>query len=374
MARLGTRTKKFDRFAKWAPGAAVLVLAGFALLLVAAALSTRPVPERASGNTVASAASALTTGEGTAGEDVGRDTDLKLYDRIAERVGAGENYYVVAIEEQRARDFPVRPGLAVRLPTLAWVSGHVGPWGMMALAFVLGVAVFIAWWDRLENEPGGSDYRTYILLLVAIGALAGFKPHYFALHEAWAGMFVALSLGLYRPGQWGWALVFAAAALAVRELALPYVCLMGLMALMRGGRVEAVAWGLLAGLFLIGLAAHVSLVGALTSTADPVSPGWMALRGLGGWTGNIVASSPLQLLPAWLAAPLALLPLIGWAGWRSDLGLTGFLLCIGYGLGFMIFGRDNNFYWALVVMPVWFVGLAFVPRALSSLWASASGQ
>ncbi|WP_137681624.1 hypothetical protein [Aurantiacibacter suaedae] len=374
MARLGALTKKFDRFAKWAPGAALLVLAGFALLLIAAALSARPVPNRASGNAVASAATALTTDAGGTDEDTARDASLKLYERVAERVGAGENYYVAAIEEQRARDIPVRPGVAVRLPTLAWISGHIGPWGMMALAFVLGVAVFIAWWDRLENEPGGRDYRTSILLLVAIGALAGFKPHYLALHEVWAGMFVALSLGLYRPGQWGWALVFAAAALALRELALPYVCLMGAVALLRGERAEAVAWGLVAGLFLIGLAAHASLVGALTGTADPVSPGWLALRGLGGWTGNIVASSPLQLLPAWLAAPLALLPLIGWAGWRSDLGQTGLLLCLGYGLGFMIFGRDNNFYWALVVMPIWFVGLAFVPRALSSLWASARGQ
>lgn len=374
MARLGARTRKFDRFAKWAPGAALLVLAGFALLLVAAALTALPAPDDAPTNAVTDAASALVTNADSAAESEERDEDLRLYDRVAERVGEGENYYVVAIEEQRARDFPVRPGLAVRLPTLAYVSGHVGPWGMMALAFVLGVAVFIAWWDRLENEPGGREYRTHILLLIAIGALAGFKPHYFALHEVWAGMFVALSLGLHRPGRWGWALVFAAAALAVREIALPYVCLMGALALMRGGRVEAVAWSLLAGIFLIGLAAHVSLVGALTSAADPVSPGWLALRGLGGWTSNIVTSSPLQLLPSVVAAPLALLPLIGWAGWRSDLGLTGFLLCLGYGVGFMIAGRDNNFYWALVVMPIWFVGFAFVPRALSSLWTSARGQ
>ena len=374
MDRLGARTRQFDRFAKWAPGAALLVLAGFALLLVAAALTARAVPENVPTNAVASAASALSTGGEAKGGNEDRDTDLRLYDRIAKRVGADENYYAVAIEEQRARDFAVRPGVTVRLPTLAWLSGHIGPWGMMALAFVLGVAVFIAWWDRLENEPGGRDYRTYILLLVAIGALAGFKPHYFALHEVWAGMFLALSLGLYRPGEWGWALVAAAAALAMRELALPYVCLMGVMALARGGRAEALAWSLLGGLFLIGLAVHVSLVGALTSTADPIAPGWMALRGLGGWTSNIVASSPLQVLPAWLAAPLALLPLIGWAGWRSDLGLTGLLLCLGYGFGFMIFGRDNNFYWALVVMPLWFVGIAFVPRALASLWASARGQ
>jgi hypothetical protein len=75
----------------------------------------------------------------------------------------------------------------------------------------------------------------------------------------------------------------------------------------------------------------------------------------------------------WLAAPLALLPLIGWAGWKSPLGTFAALLCAGYGLLFMIAGRDNNFYWALVVTPVWFVGLAFVPLALRSLWRRAAG-
>ena len=374
MARLGARTRPWDRFARWAPGAASLVLIAFALLLVAAALTARPAPENVKTPAVGQATTAPVTPTSGQDEDPARDEDLRLYDRVAERVGAGENYYAVAVEEQRARNFPVRPGFAVRLPTLAFVSGHVGPFGMMAIAFLLGVAVFIAWWDRLENEPGGREYRTYILLLLAIGALAGFKPQYLALHEVWAGMFVALSLGLYRPGQWVWAWLAAAAALALRELALPFVCLLGAMAFLRGNRREALAWALLAGLFFVGLLVHLAQVAALTSEADAVSPSWLALRGLGGWTSNIVTSGPLQLLPPVLAAPIALLPLIGWAGWRSDLGLTGFLLCLGYGLAFMIAGRDNNFYWALVVLPVWFVGFALTPRALSSLWFSARGQ
>ena len=76
----------------------------------------------------------------------------------------------------------------------------------------------------------------------------------------------------------------------------------------------------------------------------------------------------------WLAAMLALLPLLGWAGWRGDAGVFGFLFYAGYGVLFMIAGRDNNFYWALMVTPAWFVGLVFVPRAVRSLWASARGH
>ena len=370
MVRLRSRPPHWDRFAKWPPGAARLVLALFALILVAAAL-TAPAADRSlgvstSGNAPAAVQPAA-TGEGA----TQRDTDLQLYDRIAERVGAGENYYFVAVEEQRARNFPVRPGLAVRLPTLAFVQGAVGQWGLMALAMGLGALTVFAWWLRLREEPGGDRLALYVLILLVIGMLVGVKPRYLALHEVWAGLLLALSFGLHRRGRWVPSWIAAAAALAIREHALPFVLLMGAIAWWRKDWRECAIWGLLGLIFLGGLWVHLAAVSEVISAADPPSPSWLAFRGLPGLTGNIVGSSSLHLLPGWIAAPLALVPLLGWAGWRSDAGVFGFLLCAGYGLFFMIAGRDNNFYWALVVMPVWFVGLAFLPRALASLWNSA---
>ncbi len=369
MDRLRRRPRqRWDRFAHWAPGASILVLLGFALLLAAAALTQQ---------TDVPAPPATSTGEAgapravEAGEDASRDTDLRLYDRIAERVDAGESYYTVAAEEQRARNFPVNPGLAVRLPTLAYMTAWFEPWGMAMLGVVLGIGTLLTWWLRLNDENGGNERRIFILLLLVIGAGVGFKPQYLALHEVWAGMLIALALGLHRPRKWRAAMLAAALALAIREHALPFVLLMGAMAWGRGDRKEALAWCGLVLAFGLVLAVHLVLVTNVTSAADPASPSWFALRGLGGWTANIVNSSPLHLLPGWLAAMLVIVPLIGWAGWRSDLGATGFFLCAGYGLAFMIAGRDNNFYWALVVMPIWFVGFAFVPRALASLWNSA---
>jgi len=372
MARLRARRKPWERFAHWAPGAALLIITLSLALLVLAALTVRsdllPGGERA----VDPAPAAVTGAAAATGSP--RDTDLRLYDRIAERVGAGENYYRVAVEEQRARDFPVRPGLAVRLPTLALLSGALGQWGMGALAVLLGLGTFAAWYWRLEHEPGGSDHRIYVLLLLVIGAASGFKPQYLALHEVWAGVLLALALALHRRGRWLGAWIAAALALALRELALPFVLLMGALALMRGDRREAMAWGGLVLVFALCLALHLAEVAQVTGPADPLSPGWLTWRGMGGWTANVILSSPLYLLPGWLAAPLVLLPLLGWAGWKSDLGLAGFLLCLGYGAAFMIAGRDANFYWALMVMPVWFIGLAFLPRTVAGLWNSVHGH
>lgn len=362
----------------------MLVLALYIALLLAAALTARDtqidthlnpqgaVSEQGVGAAAPSIVPAPASDTPTAAPKQ-RDTDLALYAAIAQRVAAGESYYTAAVDEQRARNFPVRPGLTVRLPTLAHLTALLGEWGMLALALLLLAGTLVVWHYRLRDEPGGPGQLRYILLLVMLGSTIGLKPQYLVVHEVWAGLLVALSLGLHRPGKWGWALLAAAAALAIRELALPFVMLMGALAFLRGKRVESMAWGVLALVFIGALLLHISHVSQFTNASDPTSPSWLALRGLTGWTSNIVLSSPLYLLPHWLAAPLALVPLIGWAGWRSEFGLTGFLLCLGYGIMFMIAGRDNNFYWALVVMPVWFVGLAHTPRAIASLWNSARG-
>jgi hypothetical protein len=359
---MSRRALAFDRFARWPRGAAILALLGFVLVLAVAVWTApaAPAAERpAAAGPVASGAQ--------------RDTDLQLYDRIAERVAAGENYYAAAVDEQRARNFPVRPGLAVRLPTLAFLTAWLGPVGLVALATLLGLGIFAAWWARLGEEPGGRDRRVIAILLLAIGMLAGLKPEYLALHEVWAGLLLALGGGLHRPGRWRAAWLPVALALAIREHALPFVLLLAALAAWRRDWRELAAWLVLIALFAIGLAFHLHAVGEHWLASDRPSPSWLAFRGLGGWTGNIVDSSVLQVLPYRLAAPLALLPLLGWAGWKTPTGRFYTMLFVGYGLLFMIAGRANNFYWALVVTPAWFVGYAFLPMALRSLLASARG-
>ena len=300
-----------------------------------------------------------------------RDEDLAFYDRVIERIEGGESYYDFIVEEQRASDYPLRPGVTVRLPTLAYIHAWLGQSGMIVVAIAFLLATVWAWWRRLGDEPGGARVRILGTTLMLMGGSLGLNRAFFVLHELWAGMLVALAFGLHRPGRWGWALAVAALALAIREHVLPFVLLMGAMAGWRRDWKEAAAWGALLAVFLAAMAWHVAQVTPQLLPSDPESPDWLVLRGLSGWLGNIVLSSNLRFLPHEVAGPIVLLMALGWAGWKSPAGTTGTFLYLGYGLAFMLAGRANNFYWGAVVAPAMFVGLAFMPMALRSLVRSA---
>ena len=125
--------------------------------------------------------------------------------------------------------------------------------------------------------------------------------------------------------------------------------------------------------FAAGLLVHLGMVAEYLTPQDRPSPPWLVFRGLEGFTSDVVLSTSLYLLPGVIAAPIALLPLLGWAGWRGPAGTFGTLLYGGYAVFLMLAGRENNFYWALMITPAYFVGLAFLPMALTSLWRSAKG-
>lgn len=363
----------WDRFAHWRAGPARVLLAVLAVLLILAALTPLTASMDGTPSEVPDfIPTAAPANEAADTEVADRDDDLAFYDRVIERIAGGENYYDFIVEEQRARNYPVRPGVAVRLPTLAYIHAWLGEPGMIALSIALLGGCVLAWWKRLGEEPGAAKYRRIGAALMLMGGSLGLNRYYFVLHELWAGMLVALAFGLHRPGRWGWSLVVAALALAIREHVLPFVLLLGAMAAWRRDWKEAAAWGALVLVFFAAMSWHLSLVEPQVLPSDPESPDWLVLRGLGGWLGNIVLSSNLRFLPHEIAGPLVLLMVLGWAGWRSPAGTTGTLLFLGYGLAFMLAGRANNFYWGAVVAPAMFIGLAFLPMALSSLWRAAS--
>jgi hypothetical protein len=369
--KAGQAAPAVDRYARWRKRPARLALAVLLLLMALAAwapgmpreLADAPdlAPQSAAPVAAAGAAQAVIEGE--------KDNDLLLYRRIADRVAAGDDYYLAATELQRANGYPVAPGFTVRLPTLAYVTAALGPKGLVALNLVLVFAALALMYRRFAAEPGGDAVKLVGTALLLVGLSTSMPAEFLRLHEVWAAELMVLSFALHRPDQGKWiaAWVVAAAAIAVRELALPFVLLMGAMALWRGNRREALAWALLVALFAAGLAWHLSLAEAQIRPGDAVSPSWLALEGIGGWLYKIEHSSLLNLFPQAIAGPLAVLAVFGWTGWSSHAGRFGALLSLGYALAFMVAGRQNNFYWGVIVVPFLFMGLAWMPFALRSL-------
>lgn len=369
MAGIGQETAPaWDRFADWSKLPARLLLAVLVCLLAASAL----VPIKAGVQKVATNnmfEAAVQSGGGPARE---RDEDLALYDIAIERIRKGESYYAFIAEEHRKAFYPVRPALAVRLPTLAYVEAWIGVPGTFAAAIVLMLATVMAWWRRLGEEPGGQRYRIVGTALIFVGASLGVNQYFFVLHELWAGMLLALAFGLYRPGKWVLPLVFAAMALSIREHALPFVLLMAAMAFWRRDWKEGAAWTGLAAAFLAFLAVHLSIIAAQVLPSDPYGQGWLYLRGLSGWVSYFALSSNLRFLPGFIAGPLIVFAMLGWSAWKSPAGLFGFLLFAGYGLLFMIAGRPDTYYWGVMVAPALLVGLAFAVPALRALIGNAA--
>ena len=311
-----------DRFAAWPRLPARALLAALLALLVAAALV--PIDAGKQNIKTVGFTAAFTGGPAAAAAERPRDLDLALYDRVIARIGQGENYYTVATDEHRKADYPLRPGVAVRLPTLAYLDMWLGDTGQGADVLVpgeLGAALLLlgavvwAWWRRLGDEPGGAPFQRIGTALMFMGASLGLNRYYFVLHELWAGMLIALSLALHRPGRrWLGAVLVAGLALAIREHVLPYVLLMAALALWRRDWKESAAWGVLIAAFFAYLAVHLQFVAEQVRPDDVVGPSWLALRGLSGWLSSVALSSNLRFLPHFVAGPLILLMVLAGPG------------------------------------------------------------
>lgn len=300
----------------------------------------------------------------------GLSGDHALYARIARRVAAGEPYYAAAAAEHRSGHYPLRPFVTVRLPTLAHIVAALGEQKTMLLLLLIGGAAILAWYRRLRSDAALPRYAAVAALFVAANLTQLAARQWLFIHEVAAGVLVALALALYRPSRPWFAMVLIAVALAIRETVLPVAMLLGLFALIDRDWRAVAGWLAIGLCFGAGIAAHIAALAAVTTPADAASQGW---NGYGGWTAYlsfIQATSLLRFFEGWVGALLVPLALLGWAAWQSRLGLAGLLIQIGYAALLMTFARPANFYWAMLVTPTLFVGLALAPAALVALTRS----
>ncbi len=292
--------------------------------------------------------------------------DINLYRNIQQRYVAGEDYYAVAVDEQRRSNYPTKPFVTVRLPTLSWINGLFSETLLVIAAYVLMIATVISWIGTLVPTTNQAE-RVAAGVLLAFGGIGQMGEAATLMHELPAGLLLTLALGIYRPGRWWPSLLAAALALAIRELALPFLLLWGAFALSQKRWAEA---GAIAGVvlaFLIGMYFHAGAVMAQQLPGDATSPGW---NGMHGPQLGLVALSRLTallVLPPEFAGPVALLAILGWIGFGGRLGLFASLWFAGFWLAMSLFARMNNLYWIMLLMPAYAAGLAFVPRAISDL-------
>lgn len=361
--RLALPHRPFAQLSSW--GAALVLALLAAAMMWSAAVN---LPARPAETPLAEAAAKPVAAPARPAPGKG---DMALYARIHARMLAGEGYYTAALAEQRVSGYPTRPFVAVRLPTLAWMQALLGTDGVRWLALALTGAAIAALWLR-AMPLASREERIIASALLGAGGGAALSPVAGYDHDFIAGVLLTLALLAYRPDRWGSALLAAAAALAVRELAAPFVMLWLAFALgdKRWREAAAVA-GVLAAL-AIGLACHAAAVEAARLPGDLASQGWSARAGYGLPLAGLGQLTGLRHLPPMLAAPLAILPLVGWVGLGGRTGLFALLWFAGLATMMALFARPANYYWAELALPAYAIGLAFAPRGLTELWRAAT--
>lgn len=293
----------------------------------------------------------------------GHYTDMRLYRDVVQRMDRGESYYAAATAQQRAHDYPTRPFVTVRLPTLYWLASMIG-WARLGwIELGLLIANGLIWPLALPGPLSWAE-RLGVSLFIFLGGLATASPALTPMSETWCGLLLSLAAAftLWRKAPWWTPLPIIAAALSIRELALPFALLSAALALAHGKRRELAAWLGLIALFALGLALHARAITPHVLPSDLASPGWSSGLGLRGLLQALIGTTLLHMLPRGLAMALALLPLLGWLTLEWRTGKAVLLALAGYALAIALFPRPDNFYWGFLLLPMWFAGLALVPR------------
>jgi hypothetical protein len=313
---------------------------------------------------VITAGAARGTGGAVASGDA---SDAAAYAAIVDGVRHGGDYYTVAVSVMRAGGYPLKPFVTVRLPTLAVVEAALPPALPPLLLLGLVIAAAIAWYMRLRQPVVGPGAPVAVVALLAVGLAVFLQPDMVAFHEFWAAPLIALSLALRRPGRWIEAVALGTIAMLIRETAAAYAIIMALLAMTERDWREAAAWAGGLALLAVALACHAHAVAMMVTPADPPSPGWQGLLGIGFVLRALAMTTLLVVLPPWLAAMLAVMAIAGWAAWDNPLGLRVLATIIGYAAVLGLFARADNLYWALLIAPVTMLGLLFAPDAMLDL-------
>ena len=305
----------------------------------------------------------------------GQYTDMRLFHDVVAEMQRGTPYHRASAQLQRKHGYPLQPFITMREPTLYVAAAQLGWSGLQKLAILLVLANVLAWGAALPASLTRAE-RYGAAAGVALGGIAVAALYLMAMSEIWAGLLVSLALALRLrwPDRWLWPVLAIGTALAIRELALPFLLLAAAFALWERRWRELAGWGAVLVLFALFMAWHAQAVMAQVRPGDIVSPGWSGGQGLRGVLMAVAYTSVWQQLSQPYALVACLRPVLGWGALQGRGTLFALLLLGGYALMIALFSRPDNFYWGFLLLPHWFAGYALIPRGVAQLARAVIGR
>lgn len=304
----------------------------------------------------------------------GRGQDTRLYAAIVADLRSGTGYYAAASAHLRSDGYASTSPFNYRLPTLALLmAAFPSDAYARGLLVALSAAVLVAW--LLALRPHTGTVPTLLVLLALSGLLAWpCIGQAFLVHETWAGLAIALSLALFALGQGVAAMLIALAAMALRELALPYVLLCLVFAFRAQRRAELAIGATGLACFVAAYLAHTALIRQATSSVLSAKLPWLALGGYAFVLKTARMSVWLLNLPVWVAAIVFPLALAGLLVYPQPLGARLRATVILYLVLFLVIGLPYNHLWGLLYAAPALTGIVFAPAALTKLVRTACAR
>lgn len=291
--------------------------------------------------------------------------DLVTYQRIIERMRAGEGYYSAAHEVLVADGYGTRSVFNWRTP--AWpmlLAALPAGWGQGILAGLALAGMLMSY--RMMRADGG--VLVAVAATLAVGASLGgiASPSSVVFSEVAAGMLILVSVTAYGNGWRIAGLATALAALFLRELAAPYVVVAVVLALRERRWDELRIWALGLAAYAAYFLCHWWMVSQQIGPMDRAyADGWLQFGGLGFVLSTVGFNGLWSLGPLWLPAVLLPLGLLGLWAWPK--GTLALATVMAYVLLFGAVGKPFNAYWGALYMPVLMLGVAWGLMAIAAI-------
>jgi hypothetical protein len=289
--------------------------------------------------------------------------DVTIYAATVARLQAGESYYAAVGAELRRGEYATWPLMNWRTPlhytTVAAIGITRSGYVLAAVAMAMIAIGLIAFADR---SLATIFWAAFLLIGAALPAFFG-RPYGVLMPEVWAGLLMGVSLGAYYRQWWNVAAAFGIVAVFVRELAVPYGVVCGLLAMRARRRPESALW--IAGgiAYTIYYALHVSRAAAAVQPTDwSNAESWVRWQGLPFLLETFRCYGWLLLLPSWVTSLALGAACFAMAAPSMPCQVRAASLV--YACLFLMIGQSFDFYWGFVTAPIWAYVLSHIGESV----------